>query len=65
MDSEEYLFGTPGKRRTARSALQGILGIVKVDRRGKGYADLSIGVPTSMVAGACFVLSRPCRIQSA
>jgi hypothetical protein len=30
---------------------------VRVDREGKGYADLSIGVPTTMVARARFVQS--------
>jgi hypothetical protein len=45
----------PAEVTAARNALQGLLGIVKVDRLGKGYADLSIGVPTSMVAGASFV----------
>lgn len=49
---------TAGEVRTARNALQGILGIVRVDRRGKGYADLSTGVPTRMVAGACYAMSR-------
>ena len=45
------------KYRAARNALQGILGVVKVDREGSGYADLRIGAPTSMVAGACFAMS--------
>jgi hypothetical protein len=54
---------TAGEVRTARNALQGILGIVRVDRRGKGYADLSTGVPTRMVAGACYAMSLRCRTE--
>lgn len=45
---------TPPEVETARRTLQSLLGIVHVDRDGKGYADLSIGVPTGMVAGAGF-----------
>lgn len=54
----------PAKATAARNALQGLLGIVKVDRPGKGYADLAIGVPTSLVAGACFAPSRRCPCES-
>ena len=37
----------------ARNALRGILGIMRVDRRGKGHADLTIGACLQgMVAGA-------------
>ena len=46
---------TPPELETARKTLHSLLGIVRVDREGKGYADLSIGVPTTMVAGASFV----------
>jgi hypothetical protein len=35
----------PAEVTAARKALRGMLGIVKVDRLGKGYADLSIGLP--------------------
>lgn len=31
-----------------------MLGILRVDGDGKGYADLSIGVPTFVVAGMGF-----------
>jgi len=44
----------PSEVEAARRSLQSLLGIVRVDRQGKGYADLSIGVPTGMVAGAGF-----------
>jgi hypothetical protein len=40
---------TPTEVGTARQTLQALLGIVRVDRDGKGYADL--GLPTNMVAG--------------
>lgn len=43
---------TPPELGTARKTLQSLLGIVRMDRKGKGYAELSIGVPTTMVAGA-------------
>ena len=60
----------PNEVMAARNALKGLLGFVKVDRRGKGYADLTIGVPTSMVAGAGFgyclmTIQRPPRTTSA
>ena len=41
----------------ARRSVRSLLGTVRVDRDGKGYADLSIGMPTGMVAGAGFVCS--------
>ena len=43
---------TPGELDTARNALKGLFGEVRVDRHGKGYAEL--GLPTNMVAGAGF-----------
>ena len=45
----------------ARTSLQALFGVVRVDRQGNGYADLSIGAPTSMVAGARF--SNICRFR--
>jgi hypothetical protein len=44
---------TPPEMETARKTFQSLFVIVHVDREGKGYADLAIGVPTNMVAGAC------------
>ncbi len=41
---------TPSELDTARGALKALFGEVRVDRHGKGYADL--GLPTNMVAGA-------------
>ena len=41
---------TPGELDTARGSLMALFGEVRVDRHGKGYADL--GLPTNMVAGA-------------
>ncbi len=43
---------TPSELDTARSALKGLFGEVRVDRHGKGYA--ALGLPTNMVAGAGF-----------
>lgn len=45
---------TPPEIETARKTLQSLFGIVRFDREGKGYADLAIGVPINMVAGAGF-----------
>jgi len=50
---------TPLEVETTRKTLQSLFGTVRVDREGKGYADLSIGVPTNMVAGARFGNSLP------
>ena len=47
----------PSELAVARKSLQSPIGTVRVDREGKGYADLSIGVPTFVVAGAGFVCS--------
>lgn len=43
---------TPPEVETARKTLQSLYGIVRVDREGIGYADVAIGVPANMVAGA-------------
>lgn len=42
----------PSEVEAARRSLQALIGVVRVDRDGKGYADISVGVPTGMVAGA-------------
>jgi hypothetical protein len=42
---------TPPELDAARKSMQSLLGIVRVYRNGIGYADLSIGVPTNVVAG--------------
>jgi hypothetical protein len=45
---------TPPELEAARKSLQSFLGIVRVDRNGIGYPDLSIGVHINVVAGARF-----------
>ncbi len=45
---------TPSEVETARRSLRSLLGTVRVDRTGKGFADLSLPVPAGMVAGAGF-----------
>jgi site-specific DNA recombinase len=45
---------TPPEVETARRSLKSLLGTVRVDRTGKGFADLSLHVPTNVVAGAGF-----------
>jgi hypothetical protein len=43
---------SPSELAAARRSLQSLIGIVRVDRDGKGYADIGVGVPTFVVAGA-------------
>ena len=45
---------TASEVETARRSLRSLLGTVRVDRTGRGFADLSLHVPTGMVAGAGF-----------
>jgi hypothetical protein len=51
--------GDPARIGRCAKVPEFLLGIVRVDRNGIGYADLSIGVPRNVVAGARFVPSLP------
>ncbi len=44
---------TPSELDTVRGSLKALVGEVRVDRHGQGYA--ALGLPTNMVAGARFV----------